>query len=337
MDIKNFVSGVIPSPPDYRDYAYGVLVAAETVPARYTCENEFRYPVKNQGKWGTCVGQACASVKELQEARNYPSREPELSPLFVYAECKKVDGIPNQEGTYPRVAMKVLKDIGICKEKLMPYGKMNNPLPLNTVEAMQDAKNYRIGAYARIQTIPELKQAIFQQGPVLAALMVMESIANVGSDGFVPAPGDVRNDRFLGGHAMCVVGWDDNLSNGKHIGYFRVRNSWGTDWGDNGYCWVPYDYFTWRDADMGMPLWMESWSSVDVILPTKEAQKIELWIGKKQAIVDGVAVHLDQAPAIEPSTNRTIVPIRFISEIMGFKVGWEAATRKVTITRWGGE
>ena len=333
MKIKDFVSGVVPSPPDYRDFAYGLLVTAESVPAQYTCEHEYRYPVKNQGKWGTCVGQACASVKEIQEARNYPSREPELSPLFVYAECKKRDGIPNQEGTYPRIAMKVLKELGICKESLFPYGNINNPLPLTSFESIQDAKNYQIGAYARIQTMQELKQAIFQQGPVLAALMVMESIANVDENGFVPAPGDVSKDKFLGGHAMCVVGWDDKLSNGLHTGFFRVRNSWGKYWGDKGYCWIPYDYFNWRDADMGMPLWMESWSSVDVILPTKETQKMELWIGKDYAIVDGVIVHLDQVPVIDRATNRTLVPVRFISEIMGFKVDWDGVTRKITISR----
>ena len=43
-----------------------------------------------------------------------------------------------------------------------------------------------------------------------------------------------------GGHAMCVIGYDDN----KGGGAFEVMNSWGEDWGDNGFFWITYDDFT---------------------------------------------------------------------------------------------
>lgn len=38
-------------------------------------------------------------------------------------------------------------------------------------------------------------------------------------------------------HAMALVGYDDNKN------AFRIRNSWGTDWGDEGSIWVDYDFF----------------------------------------------------------------------------------------------
>ena len=40
----------------------------------------------------------------------------------------------------------------------------------------------------------------------------------------------------MGGHAIAAVGYDDDKE------YFIVRNSWGTEWGDNGYCYIPYTY-----------------------------------------------------------------------------------------------
>lgn len=45
-------------------------------------------------------------------------------------------------------------------------------------------------------------------------------------------------EEFLGGHAMLVVGYDDEG------GYLIVRNSWVEQWGDNGYCYLPYEYYT---------------------------------------------------------------------------------------------
>lgn len=328
MDAKTFKSSFIPSPPDYRDFAYGLLVPIEDLPEHYSCEDEFKYPVKDQGKWGTCVGQACASLKEIHEVRNYPLQPPELSPLFVYAECKKVDGIPDTEGTYPRVAMAVLKKQGICLENLMPYDSMDKPLPMTTAEALENAENFKIGAYARIQTIPELKQAIYKEGPVLAGILVFENFLNPNSAGFIPLP----SGRLLGGHAICVIGWNDTLINGQQQGFFRIRNSWGKFWGDKGYGWIPYDFFNYKVLNI-QPVWLESWSSVDIILPPKNADLIEMWIGKKRARIDGVEVKLEQAPVLKRITGRTLVPLRFIAEVLGYKVDWDKKEKKITITK----
>lgn len=49
-----------------------------------------------------------------------------------------------------------------------------------------------------------------------------------------------------GGHAMCIVGYDDTIG---ATGAFKVRNSWGVNWGDNGYCWISYESF--KDTDAG--------------------------------------------------------------------------------------
>ena len=53
--------------------------------------------------------------------------------------------------------------------------------------------------------------------------------------------------RDLGGHAMLACGYSDQDR------VFVVRNSWGADWGDQGYCYIPYDYLS--DPDQTHDCW----------------------------------------------------------------------------------
>jgi C1A family cysteine protease len=323
-----FTPGLYLSPGDPRDFLYRSMVPPFGLPVRFSRRSEFA-PTRNQGQYGTCVGFATAAVKDNQEARNYPGRGIVLSPLHLYALCKAQDGIPDKEGTYPRVAMQVLHKAGICQEEILPYSRMSWPkLPEVPNEANTDGQQFKIGAYARLQTLDEVKQAIVRDGPVLAGILVCENFMHPTERGII----DMPSGRILGGHAICVMGYDDTMTARGHTGFLEVRNSWGPDWGDAGYCWIPYDFFGWR-ADMGYTAWLESWSSVDVVLPPEAAREVILWIDKPSARVDGREVPLDQPPAIDPRSNRTLVPLRFIAENFGCRVEWDGAEKKIRLTR----
>jgi hypothetical protein len=56
------------------------------------------------------------------------------------------------------------------------------------------------------------------------------------------------NGSSIGGHAMCIVGYDTGKDGGK--GAFKVRNSWGKSWGASGYCWVSFE--TMKDFKAGV-------------------------------------------------------------------------------------
>jgi C1A family cysteine protease len=58
-------------------------------------------------------------------------------------------------------------------------------------------------------------------------------IAN--NTGLIPIP-DTNNETLLGGHELCLIGFDDS----KEL--FIVMNSWGSSWGDKGFCYIPYSY-----------------------------------------------------------------------------------------------
>ena len=69
------------------------------------------------------------------------------------------------------------------------------------------------------------------------------------------------------------------------------------------------------------------------ILPEieEEKMKIKLKIGSKIAVVNGREVEMDVAPLI--LENRTFVPVRFVSEVLGFQVNWNEKDREVTIEK----
>jgi hypothetical protein len=310
--------GAIQSLADHRDYLYRAIFTVESLPSKYSRRLSLG-PVRDQGSFGSCVGFASSGVKDSQEGIK-------SSPLYIYKRCKELDGIPDQEGTYPRVAMKVLSDYGVCPEGLFPYSGMSWPnMPSVPAGADQSALQFKIGAYAKIGTINEVKQAIVKDGPVLGAILVCENFINTGSNGIVELP----NGQMMGGHAICVTGYDDNMKANGYTGFFEVRNSWGVSWGEAGFCYIPYEFFTGRFFDNGMPYWFESWSSVDIVLPPAACKKGYIWLNKAYAEVDGVEVKMDCAPLVDNVNNRVMVPLRFMAEHMGYKVEWNQVLQQV--------
>jgi len=83
--------------------------------------------------------------------------------------------------------------------------------------------------------------------PIAAGFTVYDAFESdtVATNGMLSMPGPT--EQMLGGHAVLIVGYDDAR------GVFIVRNSWGADWGDRGYFYVPYGYFT--DADLATDFW----------------------------------------------------------------------------------
>ncbi len=197
---------------------------------------------------GNCVAFASVvGMKEYQEKKEY-QRLIKLSPRFVYNLCKKYDGAPNEEGTYPRMAMKILLNYGVCPELFWPYFPHQQDRPKKG--AAKIAKKYRIRAYARLHTLLEMKRSLVVNGPFLAGVKVFSSWfkKRVQKNGLIPMP--KSNEEFMGGHAVCIVGYDDAKET------FKFKNSWGLKWADKGYGYLPYAYLRryCRDAWSGTDL-----------------------------------------------------------------------------------
>lgn len=68
-----------------------------------------------------------------------------------------------------------------------------------------------------------------------------------------------------------------------------------------------------------------------------EAKVISLVLGERVTTVDGMSHILDAAPFVKPGVNRTLVPVRFLSEMLGARVQWQAETQQIIIVHGDNE
>jgi C1A family cysteine protease len=338
-DFLDYKFNLIKSPEDPRDFVYSWLVKSQVLPSKLSRDNECS-PIRDQGKFGVCYSFAGEGMKEWQEWKEHPKEKPILSPLFLAQECKKIDGSPNTEGSTIKAVVDVLHKVGICYESTYPFENYKEALKFPTVpsRAYGEALNFKIKNYAKCYTLEDIKLAIVNSGLILAGVMVTDSFLTP-ENGFINMP----LGRILGGHAICCVGFDDNLiytyKNGvTKKGFLRIRNSWNTSWGDKGYAWLPYDFYYGKIVDLGSPYFFEAWSTVDLteVLPdeqvnSSEKEEIILWIGKNEALLDGVKTTLLQSPILLKGS--TLLPIRFVAENMGYSVEWVGSEKKVILRK----
>jgi C1A family cysteine protease len=204
--------------------------------------------VRDQGQRGTCVAFAETAVHELH--RRSLGRIEDLSEEFLYFETKKIDGIPQQCGTFQVKAVRVFETLGQCSEAVWPY-EMNPPCNHNGPEPA----NARADAATR-----KCQPVILGPKDVLAAKTLLAAGNAVGFS--IPVYNSwyrnptvmrtgrltmrVGNEPVVGGHAMCFVGYKDDATQ-PGGGYFILRNSWNTAWASAcsygaGYGTIPYAY-----------------------------------------------------------------------------------------------
>jgi hypothetical protein len=245
-DIQRHGLGAMDEPED--EEPDEAAVAFAPLPAHVDLRERIP-PVRNQGARGTCVAFACTAVREFLLGEE--SARGDLSEQFLYWDCKQWDGYPGS-GTWIRVGMARLRQDGVCTEPVWPY----NPHPIAGNEgqgpppgdAVEMAADHRIGASDKLRArwVDTLRQALADGRPVAFAVPVFTYwfTEPVRSTGDVRLP--LSTDNEEGGHAMCIVGYEDDpeVAGG---GFFLVRNSWGTTWAggsavEPGYARIPYAY-----------------------------------------------------------------------------------------------
>jgi hypothetical protein len=165
--------------------------------------------------------------------------------------------------------------------------------------------------------VATIRQALLREGPVVVAGLVCSNFIP-DENGVVPLP-----DGYIqGGHQYVFCG---HLPEKK---LFIMRNTWGKDWGIDGYAYMHEDRL-FRASDMGYYT-MEIWSQTDLIMP-KRAKEIRIRPGFYSMLVDGVEIALDQ-PAFITNANRTVLPVRAIASNAGYLVSWDNDKSEVILT-----
>ena len=220
-----------PDKLDTRDYKYTVTQKASPniVDLRAFCS-----PIENQGSLGSCTGQAIAGAIELLNKRN---RKPtDVSRLFIYYYERLLLGTVNYDsGAYIRDGIKATNHYGASLESYWPYDiRKFKQEPIS--EAKTDALNRKVTRYERVNDFNGCINALSNGYPVIMGFRVYDSFMskNVARTGNMPYP-NTKRERLLGGHAVLLVGYN------KTKKVFIARNSWGTNWGDKGYFYMPFD------------------------------------------------------------------------------------------------
>jgi C1A family cysteine protease len=244
--------GWVPDLPDARDHLFAAPPATlATLPPKVDLRDQCPKQVYNQGRIGSCTGNAIAGAFEFELLKQgitdfMPSR------LFIYYNERSIEGtIGTDSGAMIRDGIKSVATLGVCTEDEWPYDDTppnfdGGPWPPAARAGKQpsqqcytDALGNMVSSYQRVLPIlAQLKGCLADGYPFVFGFTVYESFESerVAQTGVVPMP--AAHERMLGGHAVLAVGYDDAEQR------FIVRNSWGDRWGQGGYFTMPYAYLT---------------------------------------------------------------------------------------------
>lgn len=210
---------------------------------------------RNQGQQGSCVAWSSAyAARTIVEAAStgQSGNNTAYSPAFVYNQI----GLEGCQGAYIQNAMEFMTNKGVVAFNDFPYTDQDcSRQPNNAM--MNEASQNRMHGFTRLTdgesptgiSIRAIKEHLAKDAPVVIGMMVGGSFMQpmMGKELWTPTDED-RSQMGFGGHAMCVIGYDDRkvakYANGEsYTGAFQIMNSWGPEWGNNGVAWVGYADF----------------------------------------------------------------------------------------------
>ena len=200
------------------------------------------WKIRDQGNSGACVGFATADgvLRWLYVKNNLLQKTDLPSPRFIWMANKETDNINRYPttfiepaGTSTKHALGIAQKYGCVPEPMLPMNGMLSVLPVSVFYSI--AAQFRITAYYGLGTdLNEWRMWIAHVGPILTRLVVDETWKRA-----TQTKGTLENynaTKIYGGHAVCLVGYTAE--------HFIVRNSWGTNWGDDGYAYASNAYAT---------------------------------------------------------------------------------------------
>ena len=228
------IDGKVPMRPRLETRDYKVL------PSQYSLKKYCPYP-KEQSEYNTCTSWAaiyaartiCEAISNGWTNTDTITSEA-FSPLFIYKQVVSSPGC--KEGS------SIGESLGLLMDKGVPKLRQFDGLCVDSVpeKLYADAINNKIDGYSlifndfcdkKMDKVLLTKKALSQNRPVVISLIRFNSLNETRE------VWSGERDFQRGYHAMCVVGYDDK----KFGGAFEVMNSWGSDWGDNGFIWIKYN------------------------------------------------------------------------------------------------
>ena len=285
----------------FEPLTYGAMGSSGGLPASVSLQ-KFAPKRLHQGNQGSCVGWASSyaarTILEAQSSGKDPNQVA-FSPSFLYNQI----ALSNCQGAYMLDAMETMRQGGVLPFRDYPYDdntctKKPGPTELSRAQA------FRIKGYNRLTQggenyspdIQGIKQHLAQGAPVVIGMQVGGTFMHEmrGQRLWTPTQRDYSGYGFSG-HAMCVIGYDDNYQGGA----FQLMNSWSESWGENGLAWVRY-----RDFEHFVK---EAYGLYPMgTAPKFDANKLEVQFG----LVDNATQSLLPLTQASDRVFRTRTPIR---------------------------
>jgi len=238
--------------PDFRDKFYEATLVEVPKEAGLASYLKHKAPILNQGKEGACTGFALAAVANFLLRRLEPDTRDCVSARMLYEMARRYDEWPGEayEGSSARGAMKGWHKHGVCSEAL--WSSQEGDAGHLTEKRAKAASLFPVGAYYRVnqKDLVAMHSALVEVGILYATALVHEGWDKVSPEGHIPFP-----ERGLGGHAFAIVGYDRDG--------FWIQNSWGDDWGRNGFGRISYEDWLENGTDvwvarLGVPINLSS-------------------------------------------------------------------------------
>lgn len=232
---------------DDRDHLYAGAPSLEASPIFPIDLRSDSTVIRDQGNLGACTAFGATElfdfVRKKHKLTNWLP-----SPLFTYYATRQLTNQTSVDSGAPvRNALRSTIKSGVTMEKVWPYdiAKFTENPPQ---EVWDDAEKHQTLEYLKVDDTDKnnFVKCLNEGYPFMFGLMLYESFKFTGflSDGKVRIP-DKTKEKLLGGHCMLAVGYQVD-PDGKE--YMIVQNSWGSYWGNKGYCYIPMEYFLGVDS-----------------------------------------------------------------------------------------
>jgi C1A family cysteine protease len=258
-------TGWLPPRPDLRDYTQDKkeikefnkklgLTSAKKKAAPSVDLRQWCSPVQNQGNLGSCTANAGTGIVEYYEKRAF-NKILEASRLFLYKTTRNFMQTTGDAGGWLRCTMGALVLCGVPHEKYWPY-KIENFDVEPDAFIYSIADNYEALKYfchdpqgAKVpypDVLSSVKKYLEAGIPSMFGFWGFPSYNKSDTPGGIPYP--TEGESAIWGHAVDAVGYDDTkkiknlIDNKVTTGALLIRNSWGKEWGEKGYGWLPYEY-----------------------------------------------------------------------------------------------
>ena len=244
-DAENEKLDEIPQDLDINDNTTGI-------PSSVDLSSKFP-PIGYQGSYGTCVAwsvgynlkTALNGIDNQWSASQLGQTQNQTSPKDLYWSIPASAKGSDCNGTQFESAMDALISRGGASLATVPYANLGNCSQTPPQDWTQDASDNKLVNYRKIadvsnaasMTISNFKSYLAEGRPIAFGARLGDRFMRWNSDAVID------NDTYLNPgmqhayHAMVLAGYDDSK------GAFKVINSWGKTWGNNGTIWVDYDFF----------------------------------------------------------------------------------------------